>query len=134
MSQLGMGVMLNMMFNNTDLDLSEIIGKTIQSIELADDVINVKFDGDKTLELYDSGQSCCESRWITSDADLPYYSGAKFLSMEIREGPDMSGEDSYGEHEAQFLVLITDKGNVDFVTHNEHNGWYGGFSITGRIK
>lgn len=37
-------------------------------------------------------------------------------------------------HEVQFLVVHTDKGDLTMSSHNEHNGYYGGFSIEARVS
>jgi hypothetical protein len=58
--------------------------------------------------------------------------GAKLLDIEVREAPNVPYE--YGEHEVQFLVVKTDKGNITFQTHNEHNGYYGGFYIQASLE
>jgi hypothetical protein len=42
---------------------------------------------------------------------------------------DITGE--YGEvHEQTFLKIRTNNGDATVVTHNEHNGYYGGFNIS----
>ena len=36
-------------------------------------------------------------------------------------------------HECQSLLIDTSEGVIDFVTHVEHNGYYGGFSIQAKL-
>lgn len=131
-NNLGITVMVNQIFGRSEHNASaqaiiDSADKRISSIDLQDKELRIIFDDGSGLRFYDDGQSCCESRYMRSDADLPYYVGAKFLSAEIREAPNMAYE--YVEHEVQFLVLITDRGNIDVANHNEHNGYYGGFTI-----
>ena len=38
-------------------------------------------------------------------------------------------EEEYETHEVQFLEIKTSKGIFTMSTHNEHNGYYGGFAI-----
>jgi len=65
---------------------------------------------------------------MRTDDDLTEFVGTKFLGVEIKEAPSIEGE--YGEqHEVQFLEVKTDKGVFTMASHNEHNGYYGGFSI-----
>jgi hypothetical protein len=40
--------------------------------------------------------------------------------------------DEYGIHEVQFLIVDTDRGSFTCETHNEHNGYYGGFLVVCR--
>ena len=40
----------------------------------------------------------------------------------------------YGDdHEVAFLGIYTTKGVIVCQTHNEHNGYYGGFSLDARL-
>lgn len=56
-----------------------------------------------------------------------YFVGARWLGVEERDGPDMEG----GEvHETKFIIVRTSKGEFTVVNHNEHNGYYGGFSLS----
>lgn len=81
------------------------------------------------VELWDGGQSCCESRYMTADdEDLSYYSGAKLLGFLVEDAPAVEGE--YDVHEVQFLHVKTSKGSFTLASHNEHNGYYGGISLS----
>ena len=52
--------------------------------------------------------------------------------FELKDAPDI--EDEWGEvHEVQFLDVKTDKGVFQMSSHNEHNGYYGGFWIIARL-
>ena len=128
---LGFGVMINALGGNRETveAVQAAQGKTITALSLTDDQLRFEFEDGTRLRLQDSGQSCCESRYMQTDDDLPYYIGAKFVSAEVRDGG--STEDEWGErHEIQFLVVTTDRGTFSMASHNEHNGYYGGFWIT----
>ena len=137
MGQLGMGVMINMLGGNEDTvkAFQSRVGKTIESIQLADNTLKFLFDDGTKLNLRDDGQSCCESRYMTCDDDLTVYTGATLDGAEIADAPDTSStcEDGYGEHEVQFLKVKTSKGVFTVETHNEHNGYYGGFWIVASV-
>lgn len=146
-ANLGMGVMINMLFGDgrkTNEALMEAIGRTITSVEIKDldskedrereenQHIVIGLDNGKKLIIFDSGQSCCESRYITTDADLPSYIGKSI--MGFRQGEYKGVEDDHGEsHDCQSLLIDTSEGVIDFVTHVEHNGYYGGFSIQAKL-
>lgn len=142
MKQLGFGV-INKLFgdgNKTALSLQAALGHTISGVVLqGDELILVGLNNGQTLRITDEGQSCCERRYITTDADLPSYIGRKIVDFQLRsttavEDAGFDNDDGYEDcHEMQVLVIVTDEGNIDFVTHNEHNGYYGGFSISASI-
>jgi hypothetical protein len=129
MSNLGMGVMINMLCgaDRGSEILKECIGKIISKVYLKDDALFFEFsDGDK-IKVYDDGQSCCESRYMRTDDDLAYYAGATLMNITLENAPDVKME--YDTHEVQFLHVKTSKGSFTMSSHNEHNGYYGGFYI-----
>ena len=132
---LGFGVMINALGGNRETveAVQAAMGKTITALSLTDDQLRFEFEDGSRLRLQDSGQSCCEHRYMQTDDDLPYYIGAKFVGAEVRDGG--STESEYGDtHEIQFLVVTTDRGTFSMASHNEHNGYYGGFWITASVE
>lgn len=131
MSQLGIGVMIQMLGGNEDTvkAVSASLGKKIVAVRLDKERDRVEIDlADHTqLTLWDGGQSCCESRYITTDDDLTKITNTALRDIELADAPPITAE--YEEHEVQFLHIRTPKGTATFETHNEHNGYYGGFSI-----
>lgn len=111
--------------------LSSAANREISKIEILTDLdpqrLELTFSDGSKLTLADWGQSCCESRYMSTDDDLSYYLGAKFLKVEIENGPD--AETGYDCHNQQFMRIYTDRGVFVMVNHNEHNGYYGGFSV-----
>ena len=128
---LGVGVMISELSDNSESveAVKAAIGKTIKSIALKDNKVGLVFSDDSGVVIWDDGQSCCEERYITTDDKLEDYVGAELKSAEVRDAPNVTDGDEYDEHEVQFLVLETSKGNITFETHNIHNGYYGGFYI-----
>jgi hypothetical protein len=115
------------------------IGKTISNVVLdkENDRAILTFEDKSRLVLWDDGQDCCERRYMVCDADLPYFPGAKLLDVCIRSAENIKVEEDEwygGEHEVQFLIVKTDKGDIDFVNHNEHNGYYGGFNLQAKLE
>lgn len=126
----GIGVMIRQLGGNEASVTAwrAAIGKTISAIALGDDdMLRLAFNDGTKIKIFDNGQSCCESRYMRTDDDLPSFVGAVLMNGEIRPAPDI--EDGGECHEVEFLVLITDRGNITFSNHNEHNGYYGGFSV-----
>ena len=128
---IGIGVMLNMLGGNEEsVDaFTASLNKTITALELgSDDALHFTFEDGSKIKLFDDGQRCCESRYMTTDDDLSYYIGAELVGAEIKNAPDT--EDEYGNvHEVKFLEVKTSKGCFTMASHNEHNGYYGGFWI-----
>lgn len=130
MSNLSVGVMLGMLGGNADsvAAFTGAVGKTIAALRLGDDdALHFQFSDGSKMKLSDEGQICCESRYMRTDDNLADYVGAKLLGAEIKEAPSEACE--YGDHEVQFLEVQTDKGVFTMASHNEHNGYYGGFWI-----
>lgn len=116
-------------------DLDARIGKHICEVKMEkygnqQDVIVVNFGEHGVVTIKDE-PCCCESRYTSTDDDLPQFSGAIFLGDEVRDAPNVDCE--YEEHEVQFYILKTDRGNITFQNHNEHNGYYGGFSLKSQV-
>lgn len=129
MSQLGLGVIINMLGGNEETinTIKSSLNKVIKSIKLDNDELVMEFEDDTKIKIFDDGQSCCEHRYMNCDDNLEQFVGAQFLNAEIREGKTIQVYSD--EHDIQFLVVITNKGNITFSNHNEHNGYYGGFWI-----
>jgi hypothetical protein len=108
------------------LNVSDHCGKIIRDIKIDNERLTLTFD-DGALILTDNGQSCCEYRFMSTDDPIDYYKGLVFMGAEVADGPDEPNE--WGEHETQFLIVNTALGSFTVVNHNEHNGYYGGFSI-----
>lgn len=97
------------------------------------DLVAIRFDDGTGLNLWDAGQDCCEERYMTCDDDLSAFVGAKFLGAEERDGTGaLKNADDSDVHETTFLVVKTSLGDFTVCTHNEHNGYYGGFNLTAR--
>lgn len=137
MSQLGVGAIIGFLGGNEESvkAIRASLGKTIAGavLDKADDgEVRLTFTDGSVLSLADAGRSCCESRYVTTEDDLSRLAGEVLADVSIAEAPDMP--DEHGEpHEVQFLNVQTDKGRVQFVTHNKHNGYYGGFWIEARL-
>lgn len=135
MSQLGFTVMLNALCGNADsVDVFRAsIGKEIKELTLGeDDALHFVFTDGTKMKLFDDGQSCCESRYMRTDDNLADYIGATLLEAEVKDAPDV--EDDGEVHEVQFLEVKTSKGCFTMASHNEHNGYYGGFSIRAAVE
>jgi hypothetical protein len=89
--------------------------------------LRFEFDGG-AVDLYDAGQSCCESRYMKCDDDLAQFAGAEVVSVEVRDGPTEKAEYDQ-DHETCFLHVNTNRGTIVACCHNEHNGYYGGFAL-----
>lgn len=112
--------------------VDEVISQTIAGIVCENDAARILFENGKVLILEDQGQHGCEKRYMTTDDDIKYLVGARLVDVELGDVSE-DNPDKGDVHEIQFLIVKTTKGNATFVTHNEHNGCYGGFDIEARI-
>jgi hypothetical protein len=108
------------------ISLKSSLNKIIKKIEIDDKYAYIHFDDLSIFCIHDDGQCCCEKRYMTCDDDLKSFENTKFLGIEIKEGPN---QEHWGVHEVQFLEIKTSKGYISIANHNEHDGYYSGFSI-----
>jgi hypothetical protein len=135
MSQLGIGVWLRHIAGESPPEASKYLGRKITAAALVDRdyggtrQLALTFEDGKKIAIFDDGQSCCESRYITTDDDVGSLVGHILTRIEAKDGPDT--EDEHGDmHETCFVEIGTDDGFVTLVNHNEHNGYYGGFGLS----
>lgn len=128
-------------------ELRHVYNKVIIAIAIAGDVLCISFEDGSRLEIVDGGQSCCEDRYMRTDDDLNYYKGSELYNVEVRDAGEtaefntevlakvnkalhaIEKETKGRRHEIQFLLITTSKGVFTISNHNEHNGYYGGFSL-----
>lgn len=106
--------------------IAAAIGKRIAHASLRDDMLRIEFDDASWLSLVDDGQSCCEHRYMRTDDEPSDFAGAVLMGIDLR---DVTEDPSDYCHEIQFLVVRTSAGDLTMSSHNEHNGYYGGFWI-----
>lgn len=129
----GLGVLIGLLGGNGEsvVAFSKGINQKIVALELKDDKLHFAFDNGYKMVVFDDGQSCCEHRYMTTDDKLSDFVGSTLLSAETRDGSTTECE--YGDpHEIEFLVVTTSLGAFTCETHNEHNGYYGGFCVVAR--
>jgi len=132
---IGIGVIANYLGGNEESVAAyrACLGKTISKVYVKDDAMRLEFD-EVLLVLQDEGQSCCEHRFMVCDDNLEHYKGAQLLEITIEDAhPDVTGE--WGDvNEVQFMHVKTTKGSFTVSNHNQHNGYYGGFSIRASLE
>jgi hypothetical protein len=104
-------------------------GIEIKRAEIDEDRLKIEFADGVIIHLWDNGQTCCESRYISCDDDVDDLIGGKLAKIETKESVERADFD--GElHEMIFVEVATDKASITLCTHNVHNGQYGGFALT----
>lgn len=106
----------------------EIVGKKILNVGLIGDTLMFVFNDGKKVVIEDDGQCCCESRYMQTDDVLTDYLDAKLISIELKPVTVSENPEHYGQHDIQFLEVVTSKGSFTCSFHNEHNGYYAGFN------
>jgi hypothetical protein len=131
----GMGVLIKMLGGNADAvaAVKAAIGETITSVSLDDNRLVFDLTNGTKLVVWDGGQSCCESRYMTTADKLGDYAGSVLLGFELKDAPPIPDEYG-GSHEVQFLDVRTSKGVFQMANHNEHNGYYGGFWVEAKLE
>lgn len=130
MIQQGSGVMIRALRGNATSAavVQAALGKTIAALSLnsKDNALHFEFTDGSKMRLADEGQSCCERRYMRTDDALSDFVGSVLVRLEVKDGPDVRADET---HNVQFLAVTTSKGVLTMVNHNEHNGYYGGFSL-----
>ena len=124
--------MMTIYHEGSEALLESVIGKVFREVRVDPDENRLVFAfvGGPDIYLFDDDQSCCETRWIHTDDDLLYFTGCKFLGLEVKEGP--SEDTKYEFRDSQFLIIKTTLGEFTVVNYNQHNGHYAGFKIVAR--
>lgn len=125
---MGIGAMLHLLGGGSQQEPSTFYGRTITDVEKSDDKLTISFGDGSRIAIWDNGQSCCESRYMTCDDDVKSLVGQKLVRIEGKSGPDADGD--YDVHETCFVEIATDGGFITLTNHNVHNGYYGGFGLT----
>lgn len=82
-----------------------------------------------------NSQSCCETwGYFMSNDDLKEFEGAELkevtltdtaLNTELLKKNDIDLESEWSRPDLMFVNFATDKGVLQFVAYNKHNGYYG---------
>lgn len=126
----GLGSMLYVLGGGSPKDPKDYAGRLISEVSMNDNVFYITFQGGVQIKIWDNAQSCCESRYMTTDDDPLDLVGKKLVHIVSKEAPQPEG-DHWGEHDIVFIEIMVDSGHtVTLVNHNEHNGYYGGFGLS----
>ena len=105
------------------------LGEMVTAIRLTPDQRTCEVQlGGVVFGITDALRLCCETRYMVCDDNLAAFVGSILQGIEVVDGPETTKGDT--THEVQFLRLITTHGTVTISNHNEHNGYYDGFSLT----
>jgi hypothetical protein len=98
----------------------------IVGVSMNDRGIKLTLATGSTVEVWDDAQQCCEHRYATCDDDIMSVIGGTLVDVVLKDARELPGGDT---HEAQFVDIVTTKGTLTMCSHNEHNGYYGGFDL-----
>jgi hypothetical protein len=125
---LGIGTMLHQLGGGSENSASKYYGRKIKAAEFRGDAMRLTFEDGVTIVISDQGQSCCESRYMTCDDNPSDLIGQELRKIEVKSFDEINND--YDDcHEIAFLEIGTDQTSITFATHNEHNGYYGGFGL-----
>ena len=65
---------------------------------------------------------------MVCDDDLASFAGSVLVSAEVADAPSVADEDG-DVREVKFVRVATTSGTIVVSSHNQHNGYYGGFEI-----
>lgn len=109
------------MANNYSCDEKVIVGKTVKSVENADDeTLLFEFTDGSICQFYHS-QDCCESVYITECGNLTVLENATITDFDSYE---VAGEDGYNSTTTTTLSFRSSKGLVKVIWLGMSNGYY----------
>lgn len=123
----GLGTMLHHLSGGSPKSASDYYGREIKSAELKDNEIKIVFSDGVKIKIWDDAQSCCESRYMQTDDKLSELVGQKLVAVNVK---DTEAKDDGEVREICFLEIQGNKSSVTVSTHNDHNGYYGGFGLS----
>ena len=109
--------------------MNEPIG-TIQSIVDTDEGYIIKTSGDEVRLYMNMDQHCCESPgYFMSEDDLDQFIGTTLIRVEVTdEALNTVKVPYFYDGGVMFVNIHTDKGLLQFVAYNEHDGYYSHFA------
>ena len=110
------------------MDIGNASGRRISDLKLCHEDLRFELDDGSMLRVWDDGQCCCESRYLTCDDHLEHFRGSILAGMEVRAAPTVEDDDG-DVHESDFLIVSTSLGTFTVCSHNRHNGYYGGICL-----
>lgn len=103
------------------------IGLKVIKTYFKNDVISIFLENGINLLIKDDAQHCCEKRYMTTSDDINSIVGENLLNIFVKNCNKI--ESDCKVYEIAFLEIKTDKQSITFESHNEHNGYYGGFNL-----
>lgn len=125
-------------YADTQLPKTSLLAETILQIdEFATDNGRYQYDysgyivetsGQTIYMIIDSGDGHCASGYMTSEDNIADFIGATLYNIELVNEAlavyDLSHIGTDGDY-FQFINFNTDRGTLQFVLYNIHNGYYG---------
>ncbi len=103
-------------------------GRKITAAAMVDNSFLLGFADGVTIKIWDSGQDCCERRYMRTDDVAADLIGRTLASIEVKR-VETNSDNNGDPHEIAFMEINADGLIIAFSTHNEHNGYYGGFDL-----
>lgn len=136
MSQEGLGAMIDWLRGPDETPRETFYGRKIKEARIeenlgdADKHLTIEFEDGKKIALIDCGQSCCEARYLTCDDVVESLNGKTLSKIEEKAYKEDENFEWGDCHEQLFIEVGTEEGEfITLCNHNEHNGYYGGFSM-----
>lgn len=93
-----------------------------------DTMVVIEFEENK-MWVFEAYRDCCEHLYVETADDVDDLIGQRLVKVELLYGPE-EDQDGWGVKETAFLHIHTDKDSIVVNHYNEHNGYYGGTSMT----
>lgn len=108
-------------------DYEQHLGKEITKAVFDSEFIILHFSDGTGIKISDTAHGCCERRYFTADDNIEDLVGNTLTSIQALKYITKSFDET---HEICFLEIRAESEIFAIASHNEHNGYYGGMSIT----
>ena len=110
--------------------LQSCVGRRIVSMRIAENRLYIRCEDQTTLIIWDDARYCCETRYMYTADNLQYFEGAVLMNCTVCCGRVVPLDEDQDEvNDVMFVNIETSKGVCTIETHNDHNGYYGGFCL-----
>lgn len=110
-----------------------MIGKIVEEVYISESEEQLAFlTDDGECHVYTTSGDCCNWVWFHHFNGIDVLLEQRVREVESTNWKEVTGEYAGGDshEEACIWVLKTNRGYIDIEVRNNHNGYYGGGSVT----
>lgn len=108
------------------------VGKKIKKIEVKENQVLIEFTNGALIAFESDEPDCCAHHYMSTDDIVDEHVDSKLIDAIIKPHKEVK-DDGGDTHEMMFFEIVTTKGSIYCVSHNQHNGYYGGVGVNFKV-